>query len=191
MRVEIIMSSERRTKKEDYVYVLAIVPDIKSREDILQVIGERYFSLLEVVPLRRKYEIGERLYIGKGEKRKIEKVLRRINYANLSQEAETNLIDVLEKIIEKNENFFVNFFNKAGPITTRLHSLQLIPGIGKTLIWKIIEERKKKPFESFEDIVNRTKIKDPRKMLAKRIIEELKGDCKRYLFVTNHHSKGD
>ncbi len=178
------MSSERHSKREDYAYVLAVVPDIRSREDILQVIGERYFSLLELIPMRgKRFEIGERIYLGKGERKKIERVKRRIKYSDLSQEAESNLQEVLEKIIEKNEPYFVNFFNNARPITTRLHSLQLLPGIGKTLIWKIIEERKKEPFKSFEDITNRVKIQDPKKMIAKRIIEELEGDCKRYLFV--------
>ena len=39
-----------------------------------------------------------------------------------------------------------------------MHMLELLPGVGKKHMWEIIEARKDKPFESFEDIKNRVKL---------------------------------
>ena len=65
-----------------------------------------------------------------------------------------------------------------------MHQLELLPGIGSKHLWEILEERKKKPFESFEDIKKRVSlIPDPEKMITKRIIEELEDKDKYRLFV--------
>jgi putative nucleotide binding protein len=51
-------------------------------------------------------------------------------------------------------------------------------------LWEIISARKKKPFESFEDLQNRVSmLPDPRKMIVKRIIKELEGADRHRLFV--------
>ena len=90
---------------------------------------------------------------------------------------------MIEMIVTKHEHKFVQFFNEAAPITTRMHSLQLLPGIGQTLMWAILEERKREPFKSFDDIAARTKLQNPKKVMTARIIDELKEDVKRWLFV--------
>ena len=42
--------------------------------------------------------------------------------------------------------------------------LHLLPGIGKKLMWEVLTEREKKPFESFADISQRIKsIPHPKK----------------------------
>ncbi|MHA1628104.1 MAG: DUF655 domain-containing protein, partial [Candidatus Baldrarchaeia archaeon] len=69
------------------------------------------------------------------------------------------------------------------PITMRMHQLELLPGIGKKIMWEILEERKKKPFESFKDLTSRIKMPDPVKAIVKRILIELEGEDKYYLFV--------
>ena len=47
-----------------------------------------------------------------------------------------------------------------------------------------LDEREKKPFKSFKEIKERIALMpDPKKSLIKRIIEELEGNCKHYLFV--------
>jgi putative nucleotide binding protein len=64
--------------------------------------------------------------------------------------------------------------------------LELLPGIGKKLMWSIIDERKKGDFKSFQDIRERIpSLHDPAKVLAHRIEEELKDDFIKYrLFTT-------
>jgi len=92
---------------------------------------------------------------------------------------------VVEKLVKENEPRFVNFFNNARPISTRLHQLELLPGVGKKHMWDIINERKKGEFKSFEDIRKRIKLMpDPVNAIIKRIMEELESNIVRYrLFV--------
>jgi putative nucleotide binding protein len=90
----------------------------------------------------------------------------------------------LQPYEEVNETKFVEFFNKSAPLTTRMHQIELLPGVGKKHMWEIIEERKDKPFESFADIKKRVKLMpDPAKAVAKRILAEIEGKEKHRLFV--------
>ena len=61
----------------------------------------------------------------------------------------------------------------------------MLPGLGKKILFEILEERKKKPFESFKDISDRVPfLKHPEKLIAKRIEQELSDpNQKYYLFV--------
>ena len=107
----------------------------------------------------------------------------RVSYDDLTSIAKEELEHVIEKIVEEKEKDFVEFFNKAGPITTRLHTLELLPGIGKKHMWDIIEKRRK-PFTSYKDIKERIPLMpEPRKSIKERILQELKGGEKYYLFV--------
>ena len=107
----------------------------------------------------------------------------RITLGDLTSYAREELNGVLDRILEEREREFVEFFNKAGPITTRLHSLELLPGIGKKHMWDIIESRRK-PFTSYEDIKKRVPLMpEPRRSLKERIMKELEGGEKYYLFV--------
>lgn len=84
---------------------------------------------------------------------------------------------MVEEIIKENEAKFVKFFNEAGPISTRLHQIELLPGIGKKHMWDILNARKEKEFESYQDIKERVPmLADPVKLISKRIILELEGN---------------
>jgi len=63
--------------------------------------------------------------------------------------------------------------------------LELLPGLGKKTMWAILEERKKGPFKSFEDLGKRIPtIHHPEKLLAKRIEMEIANPGEKYhLFV--------
>ncbi len=168
---------------EEYAIILDYLPlgrpdderPLYKREPIAFAIGEKFFTLMELVPKKDvELKTHERVYIGKEKRDKIEYIKRRVSYSELSAAAKTELPYVIEKIVERNEEKFVEFFNKAQPITTRLHSLELLPGVGKKLMWEILEEREKKPFSSFKDIEERVKtIPDPKKLIVKRILIEL------------------
>jgi putative nucleotide binding protein len=63
--------------------------------------------------------------------------------------------------------------------------LELLPGIGKKLMWAIIEERKKGKFESIAQLVSRVKgLHTPEKLLMNRILEELKDENIKYRVFT-------
>ena len=186
----------RQKKYEDFAYVLDIFPasQFRSRapniivhrdEFIVQLIGEEFFTLLEAaVPKDHKPVIGSRIYIGRDVPRSILRILRRINYDDLTMNARANLENAVRKIVEENEKKFIEFFNKSTPITPRMHALELIPGVGKKIAMKIISEREVKPFESFEDLKKRIGLQDPMRALVQRILEELSNPEEKYrLFV--------
>ncbi len=89
----------------------------------------------------------------------------------------------IEKIVTQNEKRFIDYLNNAQPLTPRIHALELIPGIGKTYMKIMLEERDKTKFESFEDLQNRVGLKEPIKQISKRIMEEISGEARMNLFV--------
>ena len=109
----------------------------------------------------------------------------RIEYDDLPGGASSELDYAIEEIVEDDERRFVDFYNEAQPITLRLHQLNLLPGIGEKLRNNILDERKRKPFESFEEIEERVDgLHSPKDVLVERIFEELReNDLKYRLFV--------
>ncbi|HEX2169075.1 MAG TPA: DUF655 domain-containing protein [Nitrososphaera sp.] len=177
-------------KYEEYAYVLDFTPrgksiTVRGREGvIIQAIGEERLTLLELLGIpNATVEIGERLYIGRETREKVSSVLGRLEYNDISQAAKNELANIIEKVVVANEKRFVNYINNAQPITPRIHALELIPGIGKTYMMTIIKERDKKKFENFSDLQNRVGLRDPAKLIAKRIIEEIIGQARMNLFV--------
>jgi len=188
---EVIMEK----RYEEYAYVLDFLPHGRPRARsasrpgyvvgaLVQVVGEEYFTLLEAVVkegiVLKPYD---RVYVGKDSREEITYIIGRIGYEELTANAKMELAGVVEKIVLNREKFFVNFFNVAHAITPRMHALELIPGIGKKYMWQIINEREKKPFESFEDLQRRANVPNPTKLIAKRILEELAGESKYRLFT--------
>ncbi|MFQ6105531.1 MAG: DUF655 domain-containing protein [Candidatus Hydrothermarchaeaceae archaeon] len=170
---------------EEYAIILDYLPQgrpederpIYKREPIAYAIGEEFFTLIELIPRKGvSFKPHERVYIGKDERDKIEYIKRRISFKDLSSAAKSELPYVVEEIVSKNEKKFVDFFNLSQPISTRLHGLELLPGIGKKLMWEIVNERKKQ-FTSFKDIEKRVRgIPDPKKLITRRIVTELEED---------------
>jgi len=132
--------------------------------------------------------IGDRVYIGKDPalRDKIVHVKRRVGYEELTAAAQAELPFVLQDIAKQQEARFIKFFNEAQAITTRFHMLELIPGLGKKTMWAILEERKKGPFTSYEDLTKRVPaLKHPEKLIAKRIEDELSDPSQKYhIFVS-------
>ncbi|ADG13733.1 Protein of unknown function DUF655 [Methanocaldococcus infernus ME] len=170
-------------KFEEYAWVLDFFYNLKG-DPIVQGLGEEQFLLMEMTPKSDDISLGERVYIGKGKRDKIDHVNRMIKYEQLTGTAKTELIYNIMNAVQQQEERFIRFFNEAPPITTRLHSLELLPEIKHKLMWKILEEREKEKFKSFEDFKNRIG-RDPIKILAKRIEKELSDEKKDkyYLFV--------
>ena len=149
-------------------------PGDRKAEPVAQVLGEKFFSLLEIVIKEGVFvKPRDKIYIGDQSREQVEYIRGRINFSDLTSYAKTELEGVLEEIVTKDEKRFIEFFNKAGPITTRLHSLELLPGIGKKHMWDLINARKKKPFESFADLQQRVEmLPDPKRILIRRMLDE-------------------
>lgn len=171
-------------------YVKEGIPTYK-RKPVAQAVGKEEFTLLELIPKENvQLDIHQKVYIGSGKREEISRINRRLKYDDLTATAKIELNYVIEEIIKAKEDRFIEFFNEAGPISTRLHQLELLPGIGKKHMWDIIKARKEKPFENFEDVKKRVPmLADPVKLISKRILSELdatkekKGKRKYILFT--------
>ncbi len=180
---------------EDYALVLDYLPQglptDKSfkKEPLVMAVGDSEFKLFELVPKADAIvTIGDRVYIGKDpeQRDKITHVKRRIGYEELTAAAQAELPYILLDIVNAQEERFVKFFNEAQSITTRFHMLELIPGLGKKTMWAIVEERKKGAFLNYADLAKRvTTVKQPQKLIAKRIEDELSDPNQKYrIFVS-------
>jgi len=182
-----------KQEKEDFAIVLDFLPHgypFDSRPShrktpIAQAISKINFTLLEIVPKKDvTLQPNQEVYIGEGKREEVHHVAGRIQLEKLTGTARGELEIVIEQLVKANESRFVEFFNKAGPISMRRHQIELLPGIGKKHMWEILDERKERPFENFEDIKNRVKlIPDPLKTVIRRIIMELGGEDKYKIFT--------
>ena len=177
-------------KYEEYAYVLDFNPrgkssTVRGREGIIvTAIGEDRLTILEILGIPNSaFEVGERIYIGKEGRTKVLSVLGKINYDDVSSSAQSELSAVVENIVTNNESKFVEYLNNARPLTPRIHALELIPGIGKTYMKTMLEERDKKKFESYQDLQERVGFKEPVKHISERIMDEITGQSRMNLFV--------
>ncbi|MHB8568165.1 MAG: DUF655 domain-containing protein [Nitrososphaerales archaeon] len=177
-------------KYEEYAYVIDFIPQgksiiIKERDGpLVQAIGEERLTLLEILAAGdADFRVGERIPIGKENRSKVVSVLGRLSFDELSAQGLSELHGVIEKMIRENEKRFIEYFNELQPITPRLHALELIPGVGKTFMKQIVNQRDIKKFDNFADLEKRAGIRDPIKLVAKRIIEELSGGSRISIFV--------
>jgi putative nucleotide binding protein len=182
---------------EDEAIILDIVPSAKLERGqhvergmvVAQMVGWEYFTLLEAaINQSLNPKPGLRLYIGKDVPRQLVRILRRISYQELTENAKFTLEKVVEEIVKEREAELVEFINTCGPLTPRLHALEALPGVGKKISMRLIEERSKAPFTSFKDIEERAGIQNFDKMIIKRIIEELSDpNAKYWLFTRPPH----
>jgi len=177
-------------KYEEYAYVLDFnsrgkSSTVRGREGIIiTAIGEDRLTILEVLGIPNSaFEIGEKIYIGKEGRTKVLSVLGKMEYDKISSSAQSELDSVVQKIVTTNESKFVEYLNNAQPLTPRIHALELIPGIGKTYMKNMLEERDKKKFESYQDLQDRVGFKEPIKHISERIIDEITGESRMNLFV--------
>lgn len=107
--------------------------------------------------------------------------VRRVEYGDLSSGAQSELEHVVRETVEANEDRFIEFYNEAGPITLRLHQLNLLPGIGDKLRDNILDLRKRSPFAGFDDLEDRVSgLHNPKDILVDRILEEIRDDDVKY-----------
>ena len=177
-------------KYEEYAYVLDFISQGKSktvhgRDGIIIVaLGEERLTLLEILGVDDStFDVGEKIYIGKEGRIKVQSVLGKLDYEQITGTAQSELENVVNTIVTKNEQRFVDYINNAQPLTPRKHSLELIPGVGKTYLKLIIEQINKQKFLNYKDMEERAGLKEPVNHLSKRILEEITGETQFRLFV--------
>jgi putative nucleotide binding protein len=174
---------------EDYAWVIEYLPlghasGIK-KEAMVQLLGTRFFTLLEAsLNPNATIVMGQKVCVGKEGREEVAHIKGRITYENLTHGAKEFLPPMLKKAVQEREKDFVDFINRAKPISIRVHMLDLLPGIGKKNMVAILREREEKPFESFEDLHKRVPtLTDPVGIFVNRILSELEGKEKYYLFT--------
>jgi putative nucleotide binding protein len=185
------MIPEQKTVKEENAVVLDYLEhgypfeQGTMKNPIVQALGIDHLTLLELIPKKGIHLMPhQRVYIGEGKREEIHHIKGRIPSEKLTSTARNELKHVIEGIVKNNEKRFVDFFNKAQPLSMRMHQLELLPGLGKKHMWEVIMARKGKPFESFEDLKTRVKLlPDPMNLIAKRILAEVEGKEKYNIFV--------
>ena len=177
-------------KYEEYAYVLDFnskgrSKTVRGREGIIvTAIGEERLTILEILGIENlTFEVGEKIYIGKEGRTKVESVLGKLEYDNISSTAQNEVRGVVESIVKNSEQRFVDYVNNAQPLTPRKHSLELIPGIGKTYLKLILEEISRNKFLDYQDMEERAGLKDPVHHISQRIMEEITGETQFCLFV--------
>jgi putative nucleotide binding protein len=175
--------------KEDFAIILDYLPYgypmTGKGQPVAQAIGEKTLALLELVPRRGVTLLAkEKVYIGPDKRDKIYFIAGRLPRDKLTEAAKIQLQEFVERIVAEQEKKFVDFFNSAQAMNTRLHQVELLPGFGRKHTEEILKAREIKPFESFEDIKARvTTLPDPKKAIERRLLIELTEKQRFNLFV--------
>lgn len=182
------MSEDAPGAGDRSVVVLDYLPHGRADDDrpqyqkppLAQALDTASFQLVElVIEEGEAVSIGDRLSLNPPPT--IIQEVRGIDYGSLSGGARSELEHAVAEILDEDEERFVDFYNEAGPITLRLHQLNLLPGIGEKLRDNIIDARKREPFASLEELEERISgLHDPRGILIERIIEEIRDEDVKY-----------
>ena len=176
-------------QKEEYAIILDYLPYGYPLEGkmmpIAQAIGETNLTLLQLIPRKGiTLQLKEKVYIGEGKREKIYYILGRLPSEKMTENAKYQLEEFINKTIDEKEKEFIAFFNTSTAINTRMHQIELLPGYGKKHMKEILESRKERNFDSFEDLKKRIpSLPDPKNAIQKRIIQELTGGERNKLFI--------
>jgi putative nucleotide binding protein len=163
------------------------------KDPIAQSLGTDRFTLLELVPKKDvMLQPRAKVYIGEKKREEIHHVNGRIKAEKLTATGASELPFAVKAIIDAEPQRFIDFYNKAQPLSIRTHALELLPGIGKKHMQEILDARGEKEFSGFDDIRARVKlITDPEKLIINRIVAEIRGEEKHYLFAAPPPSDDD
>ncbi len=155
-----------------------------AKKPIVQVLTFPDFVLYEVVMNKNSnIQIQEKgTYESFLREDELREVLKKIDFNDLTSTSKALIQPIIEKEVLNYEEEFINFFNNSSSITPRMHALKLLPGIGQKHMWEIINARDRQKFGTFQDIIDRTSISHPSKLISQRIIKELSRDVKYFIF---------
>lgn len=174
---------------EDFAYILDYLPkgrpdDPRRRDPVAYGLGEKNFVLLEIVPRPNvTMLVGDRVALQRDvPDSPVDHVRGRVRFEEMTHAAQSELPFVIEQAVKAQEERFLRFYNDAGPITLRMHQLELLPGLGKKLMMAILDEKKKGgPFKGFRDMDTRVKaLHAPEKLIANRILGEIQNPSEKY-----------
>ena len=121
--------------------------------------------------------INQRVYIGKDRSKRTE-VLGILGMAHLdkmSNMAKQDMPSLVQMFVEEHGQYFVDeFYNKAGPMSLKQHSYELLPDVGPVKARNMVKARDGVGvFASMDELNALAKIKGA-ELLAQRFVEEMK-----------------
>jgi putative nucleotide binding protein len=174
--------------KDEYAYVLEYLPygtsDSRDRHPSAIILTESLSLLVAALKKDVKVEAGKKVYIGENKRDEIHHIIERTTPDKLTESAREILKEMVHKAVQENEKKYIGIMNTLGPINVRLHALELIPGLGKKLTQRLLEERKKKPFESYAELDERLQLSsNVVREIEARIMEEIENRDKYKIFT--------
>ena len=174
--------------KDEYAYVLEYLPfgplDSKDRKPAAIILTDSLGLLLVALKKDAKVESGMKVYIGENKREEVHHIIQRTTPDKLSGNGTNALNERISAIVRENEGIYIEIINRLGFINVRLHSLNLMPGVGKKMVQKILEERNKGPFKSYSDFDTRVGFASGiERSITERINEELRGSDKYRIFT--------
>jgi putative nucleotide binding protein len=120
--------------------------------------------------------INQRIYIGKDRSKRTE-VLGILGMAHLdkmSNMARQDMPSLVQMFVEEHGQYFVDeFYNKAGPMSLKQHSYELLPDVGPVKARNMVKARDQVGvFASMDELNALAKIKGA-ELLAQRFVEEM------------------
>ena len=120
--------------------------------------------------------LNHRLYIGTDAARRQEvtAILGMAHFDKMSNMARQDLPVMIEQFVEEHGQYFVDeFFNKAGPISLKQHSFELLPDVGPVKARNMVKAREDVGvFASMAELNALAKVKGA-ELLALRFVEEI------------------
>ena len=174
--------------KDEYAYILEYLPyglpDSRDRRPSAIILTESVALLIAALKKGVTVEVGKKVYIGEDKRDEIHHIMSRITPDKLSGSGLQRLEEKIDQMVIENEVKYVGIINSLGPINVRLNAIELIPGMGKKTTQKLLDERKKKPFESYKDLDERMQLSPSiSKDISARIFEELQNKDKYRIFT--------
>ena len=95
-----------------------------------------------------------------------------IRFKDLSQTSQGELTDSILKSISSDPDRHLMFYNRAGPMSLKFHSFQLLPGVGNSKAMQMVKSRGGNGWSTFEQVDESCGIESAR-LLAERYVKEM------------------
>ena len=120
--------------------------------------------------------LNQRIYIGKEASKRtdVAAIIGMAHFDKMSNMARQDLPSLVQLFIEEHAQYFVDeFYNKAGPMSLKQHSYELLPDVGPVKARNMVKARDQVGvFASMDELNALAKVKGA-ELLAQRFVEEL------------------
>ncbi len=120
--------------------------------------------------------VNQRIYIGKDASKRtdVAAIIGMAHLDKMSNMARQDLPNLVQLFIEEHAQYFVDeFYNKAGPMSLKQHSYELLPDVGPVKARNMVKARDQVGvFASMDELNALAKVKGA-ELLAQRFVEEI------------------